>query len=115
MKSISMMILAATILVMSSLYGQEVTREGKVPRWVSKRGFWQIETNIHTPTKNVVYFFNNERTLIYKESVNGVVLDLKKKQVKKRLKKALESALLAWHKDHLYRNDQRWISMLFKN
>jgi hypothetical protein len=107
--------LAATLFVMSGLYGQEVSKEGKVPKWVSKKGFWQIETNIHTPTKNIVSFFSNDRTLIYKENVDGVVLDLKRSQVKKRLKRALERALLTWEKDRLYRSDQRWISMLFKN
>lgn len=115
MKYIITAILAAALFVMSGLYGQEVSKEGKVPKWVSKKGFWQIETNTHTPTKNIVYFFSNDRTLIYKENVDGVVLDLNRKQVKKRLKKALESALLAWDKDRLYRSDQRWISMLFKN
>ena len=116
MKSISRIILAAAIfLTASGIYGQELSRKSKIPKWVSEKGFWQIETNIHTPNKNIVYFYNNDRTLIYKENLDGVVLNLEKKRVKMRLKRALETAILAWNTDHLYRNDQQWISMFFKN
>lgn len=115
MKSISMVALAAMLILSQGIYGQQFNKRSKAPKWVSKQGFWQIETNIHTPRKNIVYFYNNDQTLIYKENLDGVVLDLEKKRVKMRLKRALETAINVWNKDHLYRNDQQWISALFKN
>ncbi|MGZ5133570.1 MAG: hypothetical protein ACXWCG_00415 [Flavitalea sp.] len=86
----------------------------KHPRWVSDKGFWQVETNIHTPFKSTIYFYNNEKTMIYKENVEGVILDLSKKRVKIRLRKALESAVLTWNKNHVTQKDGQLISMLFK-
>ncbi len=102
------------LLIGSGVSAQRFHKKSKTPRWVSDRGFWQIETNIHTPNKNVVYFFDNDQTLIYKENVDGVVLDLRKKVIKMRLKKALEAAINAWNKDHRYRDDQQLISMFFR-
>lgn len=115
MKSIFNLI-AAIVVLLSSLttFAQTRSKKDKAPRWVSEKGFWQIETNIHTPNKNIVYFYNNDHTLIYKENLDGVILNLEKKRVKMRLKRALETAVFAWNKDHLYRNDQQWISVFFK-
>ncbi len=115
MKSISRMIFVIILLLIGSgVHAQRFHKKSKTPRWVSDRGFWQIETNIHTPNKNVVYFFDNDQTLIYKENVDGVVLDLRKKEIKMRLKKALEAAINAWNKDHRYRDDQQLVSMFFR-
>lgn len=113
MKSISLFALVTGLILSSGIYAQQLNYQSKTPKWVSKYGFWQIETNIHTPGKNIVYFYNNDQTLIYKENLDGVVLNLEKKRVKMRLKKALEKAISVWNKDRLYRNDQQWISSLF--
>ena len=86
----------------------------KNPRWVSQKGFWQIESNIRTPDKNIVYLYNKDNVLIYKENINGVVLNLASRRVKMRLKKALETAIIAWNKDHSFQSDQQWVSMLFR-
>jgi hypothetical protein len=114
MKSISGIVLAVVLLLIASKgYAQGLNKNNKTPRWVSGQGFWQIETSIHTPDKNIVYFYNNDHVLIYKEKVDGIVLNLKKKQVKMRLKKALETAIHTWNRDSLYRDDQQLISMFF--
>ena len=115
MKAISKPILftAIWIIVASGLYAQ-TTRGTKNPKWISDKGFWQIESNIHTPDKSIVYFYNKENILIYKEHLDGVILNLNKRRVKMRLKKALETAILAWNKERVLPNDQHWISVLFK-
>ena len=109
-------ILATTLLIIASstIFAQEHYTKAKVPKWVSEKGFWQIESNIHTPEKNIVYFYNNDNVLVYKEKVDGVVFDLQKKSVKMRLKRALEAAVVAWNRSPVYQNDQHWITMLFK-
>ena len=113
MKSISNTLFAIVVLLVTSgVYAQPI--KNKSPRWVSKKGFWQIESNIHTPGKNIVYFFNNDRVLVYKENLDGVVLNLKKKRVKMRLKKALEAAIFTWNKNGRSQNDQELVNSLFK-
>lgn len=93
---------------------EHASSANKKPRWISDKGFWQIEFNIHSPENSVVYFYNNESTLVYKENVYGMVLDLNKKRVKMKLKKALESALAAWNKNHVIQRDQQLVNMLFR-
>jgi lipopolysaccharide export LptBFGC system permease protein LptF len=103
------------VLVTSQLFAQEqITTMNKTPRWISTKGFWQIESNIHSPDQNIVYFYNKENTLVYKEYVEGVIIDLNNKRVKMRLKRALEAALLSWNKTHLLQNDRELVSVLLK-
>ena len=110
------LILVAALLMIasSSIFAQERYKKAKAPKWVSEKGFWQIESNVHTPERNIVYFYNNENVLVYQENVDGVVFDLRKKRVKMRLKRALEAAIVAWNRDPVLQNDQQWITMLFK-
>ena len=82
-----LIILTGLLIINCSLSAQRGYNKAKTPRWVSDKGFWQIETNIKTPAKNIVYFYNNNNVLIYKENVDGVVFDLEKRRVKMRLKK----------------------------
>ena len=105
----SFFIFAMSLNVQSQ--GNQIKKE---PRWISDKGFWQVETNIRTPYKSIIYFYNNEKRMIYKENVEGVILDLSKKRVKIRLRKALESAVLTWNKNHVTQRDGQLISMLFK-
>lgn len=98
------------------LFAQETQSNpgSKVPRWISDKGYWQIESNIYKPDKNIVYFYNNENELVYKEHLEGIVLNLKKKYVKMRLKKALEIALQMWNRDRAMYSDRQLITRLFK-
>ena len=108
-----LVILTALLMITSSIFAQGY-KKAKVPRWVSEKGFWQIETNIKNPGKNVVYFYTNDNVLIYKENVDGVIFDLGKKRVKMQLKRALETAIIAWNKDRMFQIDQQWVTVLFK-
>lgn len=64
------------------------------PPWVSKRGYWVAESNIHTPRNHVIRFYTNDNVLVYTESLTDIKLDIDKRKVKMKLKKALETALL---------------------
>ncbi len=66
------------------------------PKWVSEKGYWVIESNIHTPKLNIIYFYNNDGVLVYKENVDGIVINLKKRSVKMNLKRVLEQSLIAF-------------------
>ena len=114
MKAKLSLITALLIMISISLYAQNGYKKIKSPRWVSEKGFWQIQSNINRPDRNIVYFYNNENVLVYKENVDGVVFDLQKKRVKMRLKRALEAAILAWNRDRVFQDNQQWISLLFR-
>lgn len=102
MKAILSLILFAVVFLSApDTYAQFRIREAKTPKWISEKGFWQIQSNVQTPAKNIIYFYNNDKLLIYKESLNGVILDLKKRRIKMRLKRILETAVVAWEKSHL--------------
>jgi hypothetical protein len=66
------------------------------PRWVSDKGYWVVESNIHTPLDHIIRFYTNDNLLIYKETLSGVKLNPDKRKVKMKLKKVLESAVLVW-------------------
>ena len=116
MKSIMSFILVSIILfITSSSYAQGwAVQKNRQPRWISDKGFWQVQSNMSSPRKNTVYFFNNEKLLIYKEEVNGVKLNLSKMSVKMRLKKALEAALVAWDKERVLLTDRQLVSTMFR-
>ena len=65
-----------------------------VAPWASDKGYWVVETNIHDLQNNIIRFYNNEDELLYTEKLMGVKLDINKRKVKMKLKKALEKTLL---------------------
>lgn len=70
------------------------------PAWVSDKGWWVVESNIHTPRQCIVYFYNNDGILVYKENIEGLRLNPAKRMIKKELKQVLETSVLAWEKQH---------------
>jgi hypothetical protein len=89
--------IAITVLSFLSCYAcsQEQT---PTPDWVSDKGYWVIETNKHTPLDHILWFYNNENTLVYKETLHGVRLNPDKRRVKMKLKKAVEAVIIVWEK-----------------
>lgn len=94
-------LLASIISLISMLtFGQRVPsqqeRRPKFPDWVSDKGYWVVESNLNSPLDHIITFYNNDNELLYKETLTGVKLNPEKRKVKMKLKKALESAVLAW-------------------
>jgi hypothetical protein len=79
------------------------------PRWISDKGYWVIESNIHTPLDHIILFYNNDNVLVYKETVTGVRINANKRKVKMKLKKALESALTAWEEKKVPGEDKNYV------
>jgi hypothetical protein len=72
------------------------TTTHSTPKWISKMGFWIIESNINRPKHNIVYFYNNHNILVYKETTDGFVLDLDRRRTKMRLKKLVDQTVMAY-------------------
>jgi hypothetical protein len=47
--------------------------------------------------------------MVYKEQVQGVLLKLEKRKVKMHLKRVLETAILAWEKQHQAKENEGWV------
>ena len=116
------MILAALILLSAGLFAQLNTvkkQKGKpkVPAWVSETGYWVVETNISSPKNHVISFYTNDNILMYKETLKDVKLNPEKRAVKMKLKKALETSVVAWYqktKNSFDSNDQSFVKAALK-
>ena len=84
--------------------GQTVINEEQAPI-----GFWVIENNIKTPRQSTVFFYNNDNILVYKETISGKRLNVKRKKVVRQLNGVLHQSLLAWHKEQVLRQDLRLV------
>ncbi|MBC7947473.1 MAG: hypothetical protein H7Y42_06310 [Chitinophagaceae bacterium] len=99
MKKYSRTLLTAVIVSLIAFACNAQEKSSNVsthPKWVSDKGYWVVESNIKTPKDQIIRFYNNDHVLIYKETVKGVRLNLQKRQVKMKLKKVLETSVVAW-------------------
>jgi len=92
MKWIRVITLFSCILLSTAVFGQEA----KMPRWVSEKGYWVIESNINNRNNHIIWFYNNDDQLVYKETLSSVKLNPNKRRVRLKLKAVLESAVWAW-------------------
>lgn len=96
-KTISWLVLTLLSLISIGSFAQlsfQQERRPKFPGWVSEKGYWVVESNIHSPLNHVVSFYTNDNKLIYKETLTDIKLNPEKRKVKLKLKKILESAVL---------------------
>ena len=103
----------ALILIAFSSFSQE-EKKAAVPKWVSDKGYWVVEGNIHSPREHTVRFYNNDNVQIYKETISGTKINFKRAKVKMKLKQALESAILAWERNKAPEENKEYVSFLLK-
>ena len=96
-KSVLSLIILALISI-GALAQLQRKAQPSIPRWVPEKGYWIIESNIHTPLDHIVSFYNNDHVLLYQEALKGMKLDPEKRKVKMRLKKLLEAAVIVWER-----------------
>lgn len=99
-------------LITLGAYSQDA--QPRVPKWYSNKGYWVVESNIHSPLSHVVRFYNNDNVLLYQETLSNTKLDTEKRRVKMKLKKVLESAVLAWEQKKTTVNDQSYLAAILK-
>lgn len=111
--------IAAMILsfISFSSFAQEetvTTTTTRAPRWVSDKGYWVVESNIHSPLNHIVWFYNNDNILIYKEAVAGIKLNVAKRKVKMKLKKALETSVTAWEQKRVMEENKDYVAAVLR-
>ncbi len=98
----SWFVIAALSLISISTFSQSAAfkSEGRprFPRWVSDKGYWVVESNINSPREHIIRFYNTDNVMVYKETLAGVKLDPERIKVKMKLKRILESSVVAWEK-----------------
>jgi hypothetical protein len=103
----SLIVLLGVYFLLITLVTSAQTTDTKVPRWVPSKGFWVIESNIHTPKHATVYFYNNDGVLVYQEAVQGRRLKVENRSTRLHLAFVLQHSLNAWEKNRPLAGDQQ--------
>ena len=82
----------------------------RIPRWISDKGYWVVESNVKTPLNAIIHFYNNENVLVYREKVDGVRINLNRNRTKMRLKKVLEQSIVAYEESRVTKKDEQWVA-----
>ena len=94
--SMSPILVLCFLIIAAAANAQEPTTT-KAP-WISDKGYWNTESNIHDPLNHIIRFYTNDGRLFHTEKLNGVKLDIDKRKTKMKLKKALEQTLELYSK-----------------
>jgi len=97
-----------------SVFAQEkAPRTYRASKWAPERGYWVVESNIHTPKHSVITFYNDKGAMLYKELVDGVRLNLKKRKTLMRLKRVLDQSVTAWEGNHPVKENESLVAAAF--
>src|SRR5689334_22079638 len=66
-----------------------------IPKYVSDKGYWVVEGNIHNKKENIVHFYNNDDIRVYQETISGKH-NLNKRKLLMHMKRMLDAAVVAW-------------------
>lgn len=94
-------------------FGQDASA-AFTPRWVSDKGYWVVETNVHAPLDHVIRFYNNDNVMIYSETLQGMKLNTNRNKIKMKLKKALESAVSVWELKKTPEENKNYVSAILR-
>lgn len=78
-------------------------------KWVSDKGFWVMKSNIHVNNNCTLYFYNNEKQLVYTEFIIGDGIKFKSKKAKMKLKKVLEQVVSDFEKSKTASENKRLV------
>lgn len=97
-KEIKKMIFASCFSLISAM-GWSQDETPTIPKWVSDKGYWVVESNINQPQQYTIRFYNNAHELIGRKDLTGIKLNVNKRKTKMMLRESLESSLEAWAKN----------------
>jgi hypothetical protein len=99
-----------TLTLVSQAQDEGEAYPSRIPRWISEKGYWVVESNVKTPYNSIIHFYNNENLLVYREKVDGVKINLNRTRTKMRLKKVLEQSIVAWEKNPVPMENEQWVA-----
>ena len=84
------------------------------PPWTSDKGYWVVESNVKSPLHHTIRFYTNADALMYTETLDGIKLNINKRNVKMKLKKALETSEMAWLQNKKPEANKDYVKILLK-
>jgi hypothetical protein len=66
-----------------------------IPKYVSDKGYWVVEGNIHNKQEQTIHFYNNDDLKVYQQTITGR-LKLKRRKTLMHIKRMLDTAVVAW-------------------
>jgi hypothetical protein len=93
------------IVVLTTASAQDLTSR--------QDSYWVIESNLFTPRNSIVYFYNAENQLMYKQTVSGKKLNVNRALVRKKLNDMLNEVNTVWLADKMKR-DSIFVANRFK-
>src|SRR6185312_2626680 len=102
----TMMVLSSVFLI-SIFVSAQGNKTTPVNTWMEK-GYWVVESNVHSPLINIIYIYSNNDSLIYKEKIEGMKINIKKHAVRKKLDKVVAITLFAFS-NQKQRDDKDWL------
>jgi len=99
MKRICALLIAAALILTSTTSHAQNSRT--VPKWVSEKGYWVVESKQKDKLNHTIRFYNNDNELVYSETITSARLNPAKRKVRMKLKTILESAVLAWQQRNM--------------
>lgn len=92
------------LLIQAASFAQDKPRVS--PDWVSDKGWWVVESNIHIRKECIIYFYNRDGVLVYKEKIEGLRINAAKRSTRLQLKQVLETSVLSWEKKHQFKENE---------
>jgi len=98
MKPITRSLIAFLSLVITAFAANAQEPNSSKAPWISDKGYWNTETNIHDPLNHIIRFYTTGGKLLHTEKLSGVKLNMDKRKTKMKLKKALEETIALYSK-----------------
>lgn len=105
-----LIVLLSVYLLLLTFIASAQPASPKLPRWVTDKGFWVVESNLHTPKQSTVFFYTNDGVLVYKEAVVGRRINVQRKHTRIHLTSVLEQSVRAWEKNQALQENQQWLA-----
>ena len=105
---------AAALFTITGFVSFSQESQTEIPKWVSEKGYWVVESNNNDPLNHIIRFYSNDDVMIYKETLSGVRLNPNKKRVRMKLKKVLEISALAWEQRKVTEEEKQYVSAILK-
>lgn len=97
---------AITVCLILSSISFTHASAGSDPKWVSAHGYWVVESNLNSPGNQTIFFYALNNELMYRETLTGTTLKLRRRKVKIKLKKALEQVYAEWENKKVFHENQ---------
>jgi len=91
----SITIIALVFMGLTAKAQEEQSLSIVTPKWVSEKGYWVVEGNIHNKQERIIHFYNNADQKVYQQTVMGK-FKLNKRKTLMHIKRMLDTAVVAW-------------------